>query len=280
MEQLVKSHIRQRLKEGGIVRAYIAGMLATPALVEIIGLHGGFDAIWLDQEHAGITLDAAANAARAARAAGMDSFVRLAATDYATVIRYLEHTAGGILAAAVNTAAQARQIVQWARFAPHGARGIYGANVDSRYGLLPLGEYTRHCGAEVFVGVQIETVEAVENAADIARVGGVDLLFIGPVDLSQSLGVTGEFEHPRCIEAIERVARACADVGQHWGILAPTAAYAKRMVNLGCRMLTIGSDISTIHRGLTATKSMFAEWLNSSDAPTHPDLTSRSKQST
>ncbi len=124
MQQMLKSKIRERLAKGELVKVFVAGHLASPLLVEIIALHGGYDAIWLDQEHAGISLESAANAARAARAAGMDTFVRLAATDYGTVMRYLEYTAGGILAAAVNTAAQAEQIVQWSRFGPRGVRNL------------------------------------------------------------------------------------------------------------------------------------------------------------
>lgn len=261
MIQAVKSRIRERLAKGELVRAFVAGHLASPLLVDIIALHGGYDAIWLDQEHAGISLDAAGNAARAARAAGMDSFVRVAATDYGTVMRYLEYTAGGILAAAVNTAAQAEQIVQWARFGPRGMRGIYAGNIDANYGLLPLADYTRHCGSEVFVGVQIESAEAVENVAAIARVPDIDLLFVGPVDLSQSLGVTGQFDHPKCLAAIDRVAETCAKAGRAWGVLAPNADYARRMVERGCRFLALGSDIAVLHRGIDATKALFNEWL-------------------
>ncbi len=191
----------------------------------------------------------------------MDSFVRLAATDYGTVMRYLEYTAGGILAAAVNAAAQAEQIVQWARFGPRGMRGIYHGNVDGNYGLIPLADYTDHCGKEVFVGVQIESAEAVENVGAIARVPDIDLLFVGPVDLSQSLGVTGQFEHPKCLVAIDHVAEACAKAGRAWGILAPTPHYAKRMVERGCQLLALGSDIAVLHRGIGATKELFAEWI-------------------
>ncbi len=112
--------------------------------------------------------------------------------------------------------------------------------------------------------MQIESAEAVENVSSIARVPDIDLLFVGPVDLSQSLGVTGQFDHPKCLSAIDRVAQECAKAGRAWGILAPSADYARRMVERGCRLLALGSDIAVLHRGIQATKEVFSEWIGKS----------------
>ncbi len=92
------THLKDLLRQGKLARVFGLGQLCHPKLIEMIGLHGGFDAVWLDQEHAGLSIEQIEKAARAARVCGLDSFVRLAPTDYATVMRPLEAGAGGIMA--------------------------------------------------------------------------------------------------------------------------------------------------------------------------------------
>src|SRR5262249_57386856 len=121
MGALLKSLLAQPDR---VVRVFALGQLCHPKLVEAIGLHGGFDAVWLDQEHAGLSTAQVEEAARAARGCGLDSFVRLAATDYATVMRCLEAGAGGVMAAMVRSARQVEEIVSWSKFHPRGLRGL------------------------------------------------------------------------------------------------------------------------------------------------------------
>src|SRR5438128_4830773 len=148
--------LKELLANGKLVRVFCLGHLCDPKMVEIIGLHAGYDAVWLDQEHCALTLEQIQQAARAARGSGLDSFVRLAPTDYATVMRPLEAGAGGIMAAQVRSARQAAEIVHWAKFHPRGLRGVNGTGVDGRYGALPFAEYARQVNAETFVAIQIE----------------------------------------------------------------------------------------------------------------------------
>ncbi len=189
--------LKQLLAAGRLVRVFGLGQLCHPKFVEIVGLQGGYDAVWLDQEHTGVTIAQLEDAARAARACGLDSFARIYARDYATVMRPLEAGVGGIMAAQVRSAAEAAQVVHWARFHPHGQRGVNGTGVDGRYGSMPLADYFRHAEDESFIAIQIEHADAVADVENIAALAGVDLLFIGPADLSQSLGIPGEWEHPR-----------------------------------------------------------------------------------
>ena len=83
----------------------------------------------------------------------------------------------------------------------------------------------------------------------------VDLLFIGPADLAQSMGIPGQFDHPQVWQATERVARACAAAGIHWAILPSSPAVAKRCVDLGCKMLSVALDVWTLQRGIRAVKA-------------------------
>jgi 4-hydroxy-2-oxoheptanedioate aldolase len=258
------ARLKEALARGDVVRVFGVGQLCHPKIVEMIGMQGGFDAVWLDQEHTGITLEQIEQTALAARATGMDSFVRLAATDYATVMRPLEAGAGGVMAAQVRSAREAAQVVHWAKFHPHGLRGVNGTGVDGRYGTLPLAEYFRRANADTFVAIQIEHIDAVNEVEQIAALPEVDVLFVGPADLSQSMGIPGEWENPRLWEALDRVARAARDRRIHWAILPLSPAHARRAVEMGCRMLAVGMDVWTFQKGLKAHKAEYAEFFQGS----------------
>jgi len=230
-------------------------------LAEIIGLQGGYDAVWLDQEHCALTLAEIQQTNRAARSVGLDSFVRLAPTDYATVMRPLEAGAGGVMAAQVRSAHQAEEIVQWAKFYPRGLRGINNSGIDGGYGTIPFADYLRKANAETFIAIQIEHVDALEEVDHIAAVKDVDVLFVGPADLSQSMGLPGEWNHPLMWKALERVAEAAKTHGIHWAILPPDPIYARRCVELGCRMLSLGLDVWAVQKGLKVFRQEYEEFF-------------------
>ncbi len=256
------ARLKQLLAENRLVRVYGLGQLLSPKFVEIVGLHGGFDAVWFDHEHAGVSITQIEQGSLAARAHELDSFVRLAPTDYATVMRPLEAGAGGVMAAQVRNAEQTRDIVRWAKFHPLGLRGYNGLGVDGRYGTLATPDYIDKANRDVFIAIQIEHYEAVEDIEQIAAVPNVDVLFLGPADLSQSMGIPGAWEHARVWAAIERVAAAAKKNGIHWAIVPKDAAHGRRCVEMGCRMLSIGFDTLTIFAGLKATKQQFAEFFD------------------
>jgi 4-hydroxy-2-oxoheptanedioate aldolase len=253
--------IKELLAQGKLVRVYGLGQFCHPKHIEVVAMHGGHQAIWLDQEHAGLTLEQIEVACLAARASGLDSFVRLAPTDYATVMHPLEAGAGGIMAAQVRSAKQVEEIVQWAKFHPRGQRGINGGGYDGGYGSTPFVEYLRKANAETFVIIQIEHVGALEEVEQIAAIPDVDVLFIGPADLSQSMGLPADWDQPKLWEAFARVAQAAKANGIHWAILPTSPTAARRCVEMGCRMLSIGFDTVTLHHGLRAYWKEYAEWL-------------------
>ena len=128
---------------------------------------------------------------------------------------------------------------------------------------MPGAEYFRRANAESIVAAQIEHADAVEEVEKIASIPDLDFLFIGPADLSQSMGLPSEWEHPRVWQAIERVARACKTNGIPWAILPLNAAHARRCVELGCRILSLGLDAWIFNLGLKAFKDRFAEFFAS-----------------
>lgn len=249
------ARLKQLLKENRLVKVFGMGQICHPKFVEILGLEGGYDAVWLDQEHAGLTIEQIEHCCRAARGIGLDSFVRLAPTDYATVMRPMEAGAGGIMAAQVRSAAQAAEVVHWSKFHPLGLRGVNGSGIDGRYASIPLAEYMARANAETFVAIQIEHKDAVAEVEKIAAIPEIDILFIGPADLAQSMGVIGKPDDPQLWQAIERTAKAAHAAGIHWAILPPNPTYAKRCVDLGCKMLSLGLDTWTIQRGIRSFKA-------------------------
>ena len=255
------AQLKKALSENRIVRVFALGQLCEPKFIEMVGQAGGYDAVWLDQEHGGLTIAQVEHATRAARAVGLDSFVRLNATDYATVMRALEAGAGGIKASMVRGAAQAAEIIRWAKFHPRGVRGINGSGVDARYGTVPIKEYLARANADVFIAIQIEHVDAVNEVDAIAALPDLDVLFVGPADLSSSLGHPGEWEHPLVWQALEKVSRAAKTHGVAWAIMPPNPDFARRCVGLGCRMLSLGLDVWVVSKGLKAFKTEYGEWF-------------------
>jgi 2-keto-3-deoxy-L-rhamnonate aldolase RhmA len=253
--------LKELLARGKVAPVFGVGQLCHPKLIEIVGMHGGFDAVWLDQEHGALSIEQIEQGCRSARATGLDSFVRLSVTGYASVMQPLEAGAGGIMAAQVRNAAEVRDIVRWAKFHPEGLRGFNGTGIDGNYGTLPFREYMARANDETFVAIQIENSEGLGQVEEIAAVPGVDILFVGPADLSQSLGVPGEWEHPSLWQAFERVANAVRVHGIHWAVLPANADIARRCVSLDCRMLSLGLDVWAVQRGLRAFQEQYGDYF-------------------
>ena len=253
--------IKQRLARGETVIICAMGRILHYNMIQMVGIHGGFHGIWFDSEHVGNTIESLEVGTMAARSWGLDSFVRLTPSDYGVITRSLECGAGGIMAAQVRSAKETEQIVQWAKFYPRGCRGLNAGGFDASFGNMPAAEFTAKANRDSFVAIQIETVEAVEECEAIAAIDGVDLLFVGPADLSQNLGVTGDFWNEKCIQAIDRVAAACKQHNKPWGVVPASPEHAEMCVSKGCRMLSPASDVKLINTGIKGIKQQFGKWF-------------------
>jgi 2-dehydro-3-deoxyglucarate aldolase/4-hydroxy-2-oxoheptanedioate aldolase len=249
---------KERIQTGDRLNVFAVGRMFHPNLVHYVGMRGGFDGLWIDAEHAGLTVPDIETASTAGKLYGLESFVRVPPTDYATITRCFESGATGVMAAQVAGAEQAEEIVTWAKFHPRGRRGLNPLGHDGRFGSVPLAEFTEGANRDTFVAIQIETVSAVDEVDEIAAVDGVDLLFVGPSDLSQALGVTGDFTHERCLEAIDAVAGACRRHGKHWGAVTPTPDYAALLIEKGCTLVSAVNDVKLVGAGLDAMREAFA----------------------
>ncbi|MBX7168004.1 MAG: aldolase [Pirellulales bacterium] len=229
--------------------------LSDPSVYEMASLMG-FDCLWLDLEHHSHTVDMAGQLMRAARVGAADVMARPGKGEFMRMCRLLELGAQGILYPRCETAAEAAEVVRWCKFGPLGTRGIDGASPDN-YCALPIAEYIRAANAQTFVAIQIEDPIAVENVEAIARVPGVDVLFIGTADLSILSGIPGEFEHPRLWEQIERVAAAAKSAGIHWGTPSFSLEHAQRLMKLGARFIAHGCDIVLVQQALRKIQNDF-----------------------
>jgi 4-hydroxy-2-oxoheptanedioate aldolase len=228
-----------------------------PTLYELTSLMG-FDGIWMDLEHHHYSVETAANLMRAARVGASDIIARPAKGEFMRMSRLLEAGAQAIMYPRCESAEEAAEVVRWARFAPLGERGVDGANADAPYCCMPLVQYLKKANEETLLLIQIESPKAVEAVEAIAKVPGVDALFLGPGDLSVLYGVPGEFEHPKLVKALERVAKAAKRAGIHWGTVTPNPTHSRKLIDMGARILCHNADILIMKRGLEDIQKQYA----------------------
>jgi 2-dehydro-3-deoxyglucarate aldolase/4-hydroxy-2-oxoheptanedioate aldolase len=258
----MKQHsIKSLLDKGDLVRVMSVGAFPSPKLIEIVGLTGDYHGIWIDQEHAYVSHEQMELLLLACRATGMDAFARVPPTDYATLMRPMETGCSGVMIAQVRSVAQVEQALQWVKYPPRGVRGLFLGNAECGYATVSAAEQVRCADQERWLAVQIETVEAIECVDELADMDGVDMLFVGPADLSCALGVPGDLLHEKCLDALRRVSAACRRTGTPWGTLSRTRQHAECCRDLGCRLFSIAGDLDLIRRGLTATQEAFGDLL-------------------
>lgn len=251
--------IKEMLAAGEIINTFAVGRFTDPTVVEMFAIAGGHQAFWIDQEHVNSSSEAVYACAAAGRSHGLDCFVRMAPTGYSEVTQYLELGAGGVMAAQIYSADQAREFTSWAKFPPLGMRGLNTGGFDAGYANIGPVEFVATANERNFLAIQIETVEALAEAEEIASIEGVDMLFVGPSDLSMQLGVVGQFHSDELWAAIEKVATACKNTGKTWGAVVPDAEFCQRSIELGCQMPTMGNGVRCLKLGIAQVKSAFGD---------------------
>jgi 4-hydroxy-2-oxoheptanedioate aldolase len=256
-----KNRILQKLRDGKTVLITSPTAYPSPKIIEMIGLLD-FDGVWIDVEHQDYSDDQVFNMGLACRATGIEPMVRIRKGDYWTYSRPFESGATGIMVPHCRSGAEAKQIVEHSRFFPMGMRGMDGVEVSADYGLAPMGDYMAHTNRETFIAVQIEDREAVDAVDEIAAVDGVDILFIGPGDLSQSYGIPLQTDHPTMQKAVERVAEAAAKHNKWWGLPVGSAEQGDRFHQMGARFLASGAAIILLQQGFKRIREDFDDILS------------------
>jgi 4-hydroxy-2-oxoheptanedioate aldolase len=224
------------------------GVLITLGSTELMELWCtlGLDWLWIDLEHSALSLESANVLMQVMAFSTVTPLVRIPWNEPAMVKRVLDIGAYGVVFPMVNSAAEAEAAVTASKYPARGIRGV-GGHRAQRLG-LDGEQYRASADDETMVIVQCETAEAVANIAEIAAVPGVDIVFVGPYDLSMSMGLPGQFAHPDFQAALERVLGVCNDAGMPVGILTTPAFDAARCKEMGFRFIAIGVDATVYSR--------------------------------
>lgn len=245
------SSLRQRLRAGEtVIGSWINS--GSPIIAELMAACG-FDFLCVDVEHSAVDLPQTQQLFQAIRSGRADcaAVVRLHGVDYAFVKRYLDAGACGVVAPLVRTRAEAELLVQAAKYPPQGLRGVGFCRANA-YGLRLTDEFAR-ANDEILLAAQIEHIEAVRNLEAILSVPGIDAAFIGPYDLTASMGITAQFDHPDYLAARDAILAACqrhhVTPGIH--VVPPDPAQAKARIAEGYRLLAYSLDITMLTTACT-----------------------------
>ena len=206
-----KNRVKAKMKQGKLALGTTVS-LTDPAVVEIIGL-AGFDAAFIDMEHTSFELNLVEAMIRACDLTGITPLVRVPENNPKTILRILDAGAQGIQVPHIANVNDALAAVKAVRYPPMGERGMAGATRATRYGAVPMKEHMATSDAEILLAVMVEDRTALDQLADIAATPGLDLIAIGPADLSATLGVTDPRD-PLLKNTIEGIAATLRKVGK------------------------------------------------------------------
>jgi 4-hydroxy-2-oxoheptanedioate aldolase len=251
--RLRTNSLKVKLRE----REFVLGTfleIPSPQIVELLGL-AGFDFVVIDREHGSIDLSQTEDLIRASLSTGISPMVRVAQCDPVAIRQPLDMGAVGIHVPQIGSAAAAEAAIRSALFYPKGDRGLQPYVRAASYRAVPTSEYLCASNEDVAVVMHLEGKECLGELDRILSLPGLDVPFIGPYDLSQSLGVPGEIKHPKVGSAVEELAQRARAAGKRVGIYCDDAATAAEWKALGVSYLAVGLDAGML---LQAARSIVA----------------------
>jgi 2-keto-3-deoxy-L-rhamnonate aldolase RhmA len=222
---------------------------ASPIVAEAMG-HAGFDWGVIDMEHTPLDMMDVVHMLQALASTKMVPVVRVPWNDTVTVKRVLDAGATTVLFPFVESADEARHAVAATRYPPDGVRGMAGMSRASKFGTVP--NYLKTANSGIGVIVQLETVRAIARLEEIAAVAGVDALFVGPADLSASMGHVGQFNHPEVMDLMAQAAQRAKAIGKPIGSLGGTPEQVAQYRASGFDYVAMSSDLGLLMRGAQA----------------------------
>lgn len=255
---MIENPVKRRLHEGQPVIGHWIS-LPSPAVTELMA---SLEPDWLmiDTEHGPAGGEVVEDLIRAMKGTPTTPLVRVAANNPALIKHALDRGAMGVLVPMVSSPEEARAAVSAARFPPEGIRGVAGTRAN-RYG-AELPEYFARWNREVLVAVQIETAQAVENVDAIAAVPGLDVLFIGPNDLSATMNRFRQFDHPQFTQAVQLILGAAQRHGLAAGYHTATVDEALERIAQGFRFVGLSSDARLLSSTMAATAERLRQGLH------------------
>ena len=244
---MITSLVRQKLSRNEDVLTAKA-CYADPELVELIA-SAGFDAIWICLEHKRVDPALVYALIQACRLGGADALIRVKPANHADVLWLLESGARGLMLPRVRHPDEVREVVGMMKFHPQGRRGSDVIHADSNFGRVTLPDYITAANQQTFLVVQIEEPDVVPHLDAIAAMPGVDVLFVGPADLTLGLGQTGPTDNPEVMKIVSAVGEACRRHGKRAGI--PCAAdQVPKYRALGFSFFNVISDYRCVMQGM------------------------------
>ncbi len=238
---MTTNFIKEKMNAGGAVVGPFLKM-NDPSLVEQAAL-AGFEFCIIDMEHGPLNLESAQNLIRAAELHGMSPIVRTTDAQHETILRALDIGAHGVEVPQVNSKASAMSVVDGAKFFPEGSRGVCRYTRAAEYTNIDKVAHFAGSNKNTMVIVHIEGLEGVNNLSEILEVKGLDVIFLGPYDLSQSCGVPGEVNHPIVVEKMKEAVKMASERGVKVGTFVESAEGAKFWRDLGVSYLAYSVDV-------------------------------------
>jgi 2-keto-3-deoxy-L-rhamnonate aldolase RhmA len=234
--------VKDTLAKGGVAVGTSVIEFGTVGLLRIVAV-AGVDFVLLDTEHTGWTSETLRTLLAVSRATDVVPFVRVEGLDQRRIDTALDLGAMGIMVPSVETAEEARRIVEYARYPPSGRRGAaFGiAHDDFVPGDRP--SSMSSANEEMLLIALVETPAGIENVDEIASTDGIDIVWVGQVDLTLSMGIVGQYDHPSYVSAIKRTVAAAKRQGKALGFTATSQAEARRMLDLGFRCISYWNDL-------------------------------------
>lgn len=246
------SSLRDRIDAGQLV-VCLALAQARTADIPMIAAASGFDAVYVDLEHTATSLETTSLLCTGAIAAGITPLVRVPSHAPEHLTRALDVGAMGVIVPHVESRAEAEAIADACRFPPRGHRSVAGPNPSNRHRPVPQRELLDAYDAQTTVAVMLETPDAVAHAGEIASVPGVDLVMLGPHDLTAEMGILGDFRDPAFLQCTRAVAQACRDHDVIFGIAGiRDQELLTELVGLGLRFVSAGTDVGFMAEAATA----------------------------
>ncbi|MFW5738444.1 MAG: HpcH/HpaI aldolase family protein [Spirochaetota bacterium] len=224
--------------------------LGSSITVEMAG-RAGFDWVLVDHEHGVGDQESLVAQVQAADATGAATIVRIAWNDPVRFKRVLDLGISGVMVPYVQSADEAREAVRSMRYPPEGVRGVASLTRSTGFG-ADFDAYFERANRELLTVIQIETPRGLEQADAIAGVDGVDVLFVGPLDLTTAMGIQGEYADSRFLDAVDTVAAAASAHGKASGTLVLAAEMLEPMLERGMTFVAMGSDGGLVASGMRA----------------------------
>ncbi len=230
----------EKLKKGQSVLGPFS-KTSDPAMIEVMG-YAGFDFIIIDLEHGPNTILHAQDLIRATKITGSFPIIRVANNSAEDIGKALDIGAMGIQVPQITSAEDANKAVQYAKFSPIGMRGVCRFVRAAEYSNKDRFEYFKEANQQYLI-LQLEGVEAIENFDEIVTVAGIDIIFLGPYDLSQALGVSGQINHPAVIAKMKHIMNGCKDKGIKTGVFTDNMVDAKKWKEVGVDYISFSVDV-------------------------------------